>query len=171
MAGKKKNPNNRRKDVKHASIEKRYNSRIRQEYIDMDYLDQLDDTIKNCTMPDGTPCTELEYISSFMREWNNAGIVNGSVKDKTNTKAKKNKFHRTSTEAKACTDRNNHRNRDMYGIAKAQNMVHRQDYETLQDWLEEKQEISHNYTEDALIDILDETYKFGNPTKDTDDDT
>jgi len=111
MAGKKKNPNNKRKNVKHASLKKRYNSRIRQEYLDMDYIDQLDDTKKNCELPDGTMVTEMEYMSLFMKEWNNASIAEDSVKDKTDEAAKENKFHRTSKEAKTCTDRNNERNR------------------------------------------------------------
>jgi len=164
MAGKKKNPNNRRQNVPHASLQKRYNTRIRQEYIDQDYVEKLDDTVKNCTFPDGTPCTEMEYLSQFMKEWNNAGV-------KKQSEAKDNKFHRTAAEAKECTDRNNARNRDQLSIEKAKNMIHKQDYEVIQDWLEEKKEISTNYTEDALIAILDETKNLGSTTDDTDNDT
>lgn len=169
MAGKKKNPNNIRQKVPHASIKKKYNSRIRQEYIDADYIDQLDDTKKNCKMPDGTPCTEKEWYSNFMKEWNNAGIVKGSVKDKSNRKAKKNKFHRTAKEAKECTDRNNARNRDIYSIAKAQNMIHKNDYETLQNWIDETQSCTNNNTEDSLIELLDKTKKLRKTTKNSDD--
>ena len=41
----------RRDQVKHAALNPKYNSRIRQEYIDQDYLDDLDDTVKNCKLP------------------------------------------------------------------------------------------------------------------------
>lgn len=154
--------------MKHPSLKKGYNTRIRQEYVDHDYVDKLDDTEKNCKMPDGTPCTEMEWLSGFMDEWNSAAVT--GIKDTSDKTAKEgNQFHQTSKEAKECTDRNNARNRDMLSIAKAQNMVHGQDYETLQDWIEEKQEINTNYTEDALIDILDEAEKLGNATDDTDD--
>lgn len=166
MAGKKKNPNNKRKNVKHASLTKRFNSRIRQEYIDMDYIDDLDDTVKKNKLPNGKMVTDKEWMSIFMSEWNNASVT--GIKDKTGKTAKKNNLHRTPKEAKECTDRNNSRNRDIYSIAKAQNMVHKQDYETLQDWIEEKKEVNQNYTEDAIIDFLDEAYDLNDSGSDTD---
>ena len=167
MSGIKKNPKNKRKNMPHASLIKRVNSRIRQEYLDMDYLDKLDDTVKNCEYPDGTPCTELEYMSSFMSEWNNASIASGSVKDKTGEKAKENKFHRTPEEAKTCTDRNNARNRCMLSNAKAQNMVHKEDYAIIVNWLEEKEPISNNYVEEAMVRTLDEVEKLRKAAKKT----
>lgn len=101
----------RRDQVPHASLNPKYNHRIRQEYIDQDYIDQLDDTVKNCKLPNGEMVTELEYLSSFMEEWNNASVGKQS-------EAENNRFHRTAQEVKDCTDRNNHRNGDMYGIAR-----------------------------------------------------
>ena len=53
--------------------------------------------------------TELEYLSRFMEEWNNASVGSQS-------KAENNAFHRTAEEVKDCTDRNNQRNNDMHGI-------------------------------------------------------
>ena len=168
MAGKKKNPNNKRQNVKHASLKKRFNSRIRQEYIDMDYIDELDDTIKRNKLPDGTMVTDLEWAAIFMSEWNNASV--SGIKDKTNkTAKKKNKLHRTASEAKECTDRNNARNRDIYSIAKAQNMVHKQDYETLQDWIEEKQEVNYNHAEETMLDYLEQVENLSNSSDDTND--
>jgi len=149
---KKMKKKSRRSGVKNASLKKAYNSRIRQEYIDMDYIDKLDDTKKNCKLPDGTMVTELEYIAIFMKEWNSGGV--GKQKE-----AKKNKFHRTAKEVKACTDRTNMRNRDQYGMAKAQNMVFKNDYEFLKEFIEKEKVVSSNYVEDALIDVLDQSEK------------
>lgn len=98
----------RRAQVKHASLKPKYNSRIRQEFLDADYIDQLDDTIKNCKLPNGEMVTELHYLSLFMEEWNNASVGKQS-------EAEKNVFHRTAEEVKDCTDRNNKRNGDLYG--------------------------------------------------------
>lgn len=99
----------RREQIEHASLKPSYNSRIRQEYIDQDYTDKLDDTVKNCKLPNGEMVTELEYLSLFMEEWNNGSV--GAQAD-----AEQNNFHRTAEEVKECTDRNNHRNADLYGI-------------------------------------------------------
>ena len=158
----------RRSKVKYPALKKQYNSRIRQEYLDMDYIDKLDDTVKNCKLPDGTMVTEKEWLNHFTKEHNNASVA--GIKDKTNkTARKKNKLHRTAALAKECTDRNNARNRDTYGIAKAQNMIHREDYEVIQDWLEEKEPFSNNYTEDAVIELLDYSKELGETADDTDD--
>jgi hypothetical protein len=98
----------RRDQVKHASLNPKYNSRIRREFLDLDYIDQLDDTIKNCPLPDGSMVTQMEYMSLFMAEWNNAEVGKQS-------EASNNVFHRTAAEVKDCTDRNNKRNADLFG--------------------------------------------------------
>ena len=164
MAGKKKNPKNRRKRVPQASLEKRYNSRIRQEYIDMDYIKKLDNTKKNCKLPDGTMVTELEYMDLFMREWNNASVPKQAEPEK-------GKLHRTAKEIKSCTDRNNQRNADIYGIAKARNLVYKMDYETLKEYIEDKETVNYNYVEEAMIDILDKAKHSSGTTEDGDDET
>ena len=167
MLEKKRKP--KRSKVKNPSLKKGYNSKIRQEYIDMDYIDKLDDTVRNCELPDGTPCTELEYMSLFMKEWNNASVV--GVKDKTDKTAKENKFHRTAKEAKECTDRNNARNRCTYGILKARNLMMPKTHEELQGLIESEAKRTDNYVEDALIDFLDDVHDFENTTEDGDDNT
>lgn len=150
----------RRSQVKNASLKKQYNSRIRQEYLDLDYLDQLDDTVKNCQLPDGTMVTQLQYMSLFMKEWNNAGVGKQS-------EAHKNKFHRTKEDVKSCTDRNNARNRDEYGIAKARNLVYRMENNQLSELIEEKRKPGKNYTEDAMIELLDKTQYSSNTADNT----
>lgn len=153
----KKKKINKRQSVPYASLKKEYNSRIRQEYSDLDYIDKLDNTKKNCELPDGTMVTELEFMDFFMKEWNNAEVGKQS-------EAKDNKLHRTVQEVKDCTDRNNARNRDIYGIAKARNLVHKVDSESLKEITENQRTITSNYTEDALIAYLDKCKKLGKST-------
>lgn len=153
----------RRSRSKYPALEKRMNTRIRQEYIDMDYIDDLDDTVKDQQLPDGTWVTTREWYNYFMREHNNAAIAKDSIKDKTGEAAKKNKFHRTPEEAKECTDRNNARNNDMYGQAKAQNLMN-----DMEAGLIDRQQRSYT-TEDDLIAILDYAKEPGEASDDTDD--
>lgn len=150
----------RRHSVKNPSLKKNYNSKIRQEYLDLDYVHKLDDKKKSCRLPDGTMVTELEYMAIFMKEWNSAGVGKQS-------EAENNKFHRTAKEVKECTDRNNHRNADEYGRAKAQGLVHKQDYETLKEFIEKTQPINPNSTEDSLIEFLDSAKELGKSGNDT----
>lgn len=152
---------NRRSSVKNASLMKSYNTRIRQEYIDLDYLDKLDDTKKNCKLPDGTKVTELEYMAIFMKEWNSGGVSKQSD-------AKKNKLHRTAKDVKNCTDRTNARNRDQYSRAKAQNLVHKIEDDKLKDFIERNEVISTNHVENALVDYLDSFKKTDDSNGDTD---
>lgn len=150
-----------RSKIKNASLKKQYNSRIRQEYLDLDYIHKLNDTKKTCQLPDGTKVTELEYMAIFMKEWNSGGV--GKQKE-----AKKNKLHRTAKDVKTCTDRTNARNRDQYGQAKAQNLVVKMEYETLKTHMEKAKAITENYVEDAMIEMLDQSKKVSNPTNESD---
>lgn len=158
---KNKTKKNRRQSVKFASLKKEYNSRIRQEYLDQDYLDVLDDTVKNVKLPDGTMVTQLEYIAIFMKEYNNAGV--GKQSD-----AKDNKFHRTAKEVKDCTDRNNRRNRDQYGRAKIYNLMNNADYNDLVHLIDKESVINPNSTEDAMIELLDKSKKLNKATDNSD---
>jgi len=148
---------NRRIQTKTPSLQKRFNTRIRQEYIDQDYIHKLDDTKKNCKLPDGSLVTELEYMAIFMKEWNSGGV--GKQKE-----AKKNRIHRTAKEVKNCTDRTNSRNRDQYGVAKARNLVHTVDNEALAEFVDKGVDVASNSLEDALIDYLDYTKKVNEST-------
>lgn len=158
---KKKKAKNRRQNVPHASLKKEYNSKIRQEYIDLDYVDKLDNTKKNCKLPTGEMVTELEYMSLFMKEWNSGGVSKQS-------EAEKNKFHRTAEEVKTSTDRTNERNRDQYGLAKARNLMIKMDHGALNEIIEKERVINTNYVEDALIDYLDESKELNESTDDSD---
>jgi len=125
----------RRQNVKNPSLKARYNSKIRQEYIDMDYIDKLSDD-------------EKAWMNDFMSEWNNASVGKQA-------EAEQNRFHKTAKEVKECTDRNNARNVDIYGVAKAKGMISKLDFEATQEIIEKKQQIGSNFTEDSMIDMLD----------------
>lgn len=141
------------KDIQNRYFKNQYNSKIRQEYTDLDYIDKLDNTKKNVRLPDGTMVTEFEYMNIFMKEWNNADVSKQS-------EAKKNKLHRTAKEVKDCTDRNNARNRDVYGQARASNTLHKTEHHTLTKYMEKNRNVNEvNYVEDAMIDVLDKAKK------------
>lgn len=84
----------RRNQVKNASLIKRYNPRIRQEKIDMDYLDQLSSD-------------ELAWLGKFMEEENNASFKDDGTD-----------FNQSKEERKKIYDRNNASNRCLLGNLK-----------------------------------------------------
>lgn len=124
------------------TLQKKSTKLIRQEYLDYDYLDKLNQE-------------ELEWLADFNAEYLNANVGKQS-------EAKKNRFHNTPELVKDCTDRNNHRNACIYGKAKARNNLIELDvYEQI-----EETENSSN-TEDYLIELLDYTKKLKKANKDT----
>jgi hypothetical protein len=144
----------KRSKTKNASLKKHLNSRVRQEYIDQDYIHKLDDKKRTHKLPDGTLVTELEWMSTFMKEWNSGGV--GRQKD-----ASDNKIHRTAKEVKTCTDRTNSRNRDQYGRAKAHKQIIKMDSEVLKDFIDRENAVNYNYIEDVIIEALDYGKKLG----------
>lgn len=96
---KRKTPRNK---VKHPGLKKQYNSKLKQEYLDQDYISQLSEE-------------EKQFLSDFNEEYYGANLDFKNLEN--------NRFHKTKEEKKACTDRNNARNRCIYGIAKATNRV------------------------------------------------
>lgn len=137
----------RRSKIKQASLKPRFNSRIRQEYIDIDYIDDLDDTEANVKLPSGEMVTEREYMHRFMREWNNASVPKQSEPNKAD-------LHRSKEEIKDCTDRNNRRNNDLYGQMKAQGKMMKQDLFQITNVIDDMESFNRNETEDTLIEIL-----------------
>lgn len=139
----------RRNKVKYPSLEAKYNTRIRQEYTDVEeYAKDLDDTNKVHKLPNGQMVTAKEWMALFMDEWNNASVPKQED-------ARKGKFHRSKKRVKECTDRNNARNTDIYGIAKARNLAHHMEPYALNKKIEETVYSSTNNVEDAIIDMLD----------------
>lgn len=91
-----------RSKVKHPGLKKRYNSKLKQEYLDQDYISKLSED-------------EKQFLSDFNEEYYGANLDFKNLEN--------NRFHKTKEEKKTCTDRNNARNRCIYGIAKATNRV------------------------------------------------
>lgn len=158
----KKNLKRKRSRVENASLIKSYNSMVRQEYIDLDYINKLNSKDKTCKLPNGSFVTELEYMSIFMAEWNNGEVSKQS-------EAKKNKFHRTAKEVKDCTDRNNSRNRDSYGITQAKRLLTHSDPAYMNDLIDDNRNINTDNVEDSIIEFLDEAKKTSNSSQDTND--
>lgn len=91
---KQKDGKSRRSKIKTPSLVKKYNSRVKQEYIDFDYLDKLNKE-------------ELQWLNKFADEYINASFS----KDEEN-------IDETAEGRKASYDRNNARNRCLYGRIK-----------------------------------------------------
>lgn len=84
----------RRNQVKNPALQKKYNSRILQEYIDYDYLDQLNES-------------ELQWLNKFTEEFHKASYKHDG------TDIQDYKVH-----GKDSNDRNNAQNRCLYGHLK-----------------------------------------------------
>jgi hypothetical protein len=90
-----------RGQVKNPGLSPHYNSKIRQEYIDYDYIHLLTDEQKS-------------MLNQFTEEYYGASLDYENLE---------NNFHNTQDLKKDCTDRNNARNRCIYGIYKATNRL------------------------------------------------
>lgn len=110
-----------RSKVKNPGLKKGYNSKIKQEYLDFDYVRELSEE-------------EKAWLSAFSEEYYGANLDFKNLEN--------NRFHKTQAEKKACTDRNNARNRCVYGIAKATNRVLDVEQPVSVDVLEEPEEPS-----------------------------
>lgn len=133
----KSNKPTRRSKVKHASLNKRFNSRIKQEYLDADYLEKLS-------------ASELDWYAKFMDEWNGASFQKDG-----------NDIDQTAEGRKASYDRNNARNRCLYGHLK--NKTDKFNNKKLLNFdqvigdveVELSQHVTSNTIEDAYIDFLE----------------
>lgn len=122
----------RRSKVKNAALDPRYSPKIRRELLDMDYIDQLSEEDK-------------AWLNKFTEEYVEANL---------DFKNLENNLHNTPELKKDCTDRNNARNRCIYGIAKASNRV-MDDPRSENDTSLNNPELS----EEALIAFIDKKYK------------
>ncbi len=91
----------RRDQIKYPAFDLAYSPKIRRELIDMDYLDQLSGE-------------EKEWVHKFIEEYVGADLDYKNLKKN---------LHNTKKLKKDCTDRNNARNRDMLGFAKANGLT------------------------------------------------
>lgn len=90
---------NKRNKAKYPNLNPRLNPRPRQEFIDFDYLDKLNDD-------------ELEWLNKFVGEELNASFLNDGTD-----------FNQTKEERKVIYDSNNHRNIDTYSLNRAGSSV------------------------------------------------
>jgi hypothetical protein len=122
----------KRSKLKYPALTKGYNSRVRQEYSDFDYLDQLNEE-------------ELVFLNKFVEEEMNASFK----KDGTD-------FNKTDEERRAIYNKNNARNRCLYGRQRnrvgATKMLN---YEDSIDLIELENEINTDYIEDTMIEYMD----------------
>lgn len=135
---KQKNPKRVRRDrVKHAALKKPYTTRVRQEYLDYDYLDQLNEE-------------ELTWLNQFTEEY-----LNGSFKKDGTDIQEYEKY------GKDANDRNNARNRCIYGALKNKDNKFQNkklvNYDNLSNDIENElsKDINPSTIENAYIDYLD----------------
>lgn len=136
---KKHNRRNQRHKVKNAGLIPQQTTKIRQEYLDYDYIDQLSEE-------------EKAWLNKFTEEYLNAALV----LDDDNEIIPEENIHKDPKYKKLIYDANNSRNRDKYGQLKTQHKQYNKliQYENAVNTIEEKQDISTSI-EDNYIDFLD----------------
>lgn len=87
------------------SLDRNYNTRVRWEALDADYLSKLS-------------AEELKWYAQFTDEY-----VGGSITKNKDGTPKKGHIHNTPELAKSCYDANNRRNNDLLSVAKATNRI------------------------------------------------
>lgn len=119
----------------YAALNPRYISKIKQEYLDIDYTQQLNDK-------------EKKWLNDFMAEHLNAEVP--AQRD-----AKKSRFHKSKKKVKQVTDANNARNRDSFSQTRAQGRLMYLSNESMSKHFDSKVGNIANETEDNLIGIMD----------------
>jgi hypothetical protein len=95
----------KRQKAKYPGLKKNLNVKVRQELIDHDYIDKLNDE-------------EKAWLSKFNEEY-----VSASFKKTKGGKFSPKNLHKTKKLRKDCYDRNNWRNNDVLGVTKANGML------------------------------------------------
>ncbi len=148
-----KDKKNKRNQHKYPTLVREVNSRVRQEYMDYDYVNQLSDG-------------EKQWLDDFNKEYYCANV--GRQADE----GKDNRFIKGRDQVKERTDANNKRNNDLYGNIR--NKVGATKLLNYDDAIGIIDDMSSNrdpdQMEDALIEFLDSTKELGKPSSDPDDD-
>jgi len=160
MSENKKKKKTKRSREKYPSLKRNLNSKVRQEMLDYDYVDQLS-------------YEEKQYLEDFNSEYYNASVGKQADEGKDNRFIKGYDENGLS-EVKKVQDANNARQRDLYGrVRNKVGATKLLNYEDSQAIVEDKLQGSlrnDNY-EDALIDYLDYTHNLKDTTDDTGEDT
>jgi hypothetical protein len=127
----------RRSKIKYPALDPLYNTKLRREYLDIDYLHKLSDE-------------EKEFLNKFMEEW-----MGGSFKKNENGNYTHENLHRKKKERKECYTRNNARNRCLFGIKKSSGLLTYANNTQLTNRIENSQQPSTNETENQMIEYLD----------------
>lgn len=133
----------RRSKAKYPSLKKKFNSRIKQEKIDFDYLDQLSPS-------------ELDWLAKFMEEENSASFKNDGT-DLNTSKEDRKKIYDRNNAANRCLHGNLKNKADRYNNKKLLSyevLVNATDTsKSLENEL--SKDINPNSMEDAYIDFLE----------------
>jgi len=124
----------RRSKAKYGALDPKYAPRVRKEYLDFDYLDQLNPEDK-------------AWLNKFVEEELHASFKNNET-DLNQTKEEKRKSY----------SNNNARNRDLYGITKVGGLMSEitDDYQSS---AKQNHSEKHNLQEDAVIAEIDKKNK------------
>jgi len=138
-----KKKNTVRSKQKYPQFDSRYSPKVRAEYVDYgngEFADKLPED-EFVELSNGKKISIKEWYHKFVSEYDGASL---DYKDLSNN------IHNTPELKKDCTDRNNSRNRCIYGIAKAGRRVV-DDNRSDNDY----KPTDYSETEDILIEILD----------------
>lgn len=116
-------------------LKKKSTRLIRQEFMDYDYIDDLSPKDK-------------QWLANFTAEYYNASV------GKQSDEGKANHFMKSKEEVKDCTDRNNWRNNDVFGKAKAHNNLYSGMGDLAADSVRKKYLKQHE-VEEAMVELLD----------------
>lgn len=128
----------RRNRVKFPGLKKQYTTRIRQEYLDFDYLDQLNDE-------------EKAWLNKFVEEELNTQFKNDGTD-----------FNKTKEQRKKIYDRNNKQNSDLYGNLKNKDNKFKNkkllNYDNISSEIENQlsKDLNPKSVENAIINFLDD---------------
>lgn len=120
-----------KKKVRLKSLNPQYQTRVRKEFVDFDYIDKLDPKTK-------------EWLAQFTDEY-----VGGAVKKNKSGKIAAGHLHNTQELAKECYDTNNRRNNDVYSVTKANGLLF--DIKHKYELEETALDVNYALSEDAII--------------------
>lgn len=138
----------RRDKAKHPNLQPKFSPRIRQEFIDYDYIDKLSEKDK-------------DWLDKFTGEYHGASFKHdGTDIQDYNQVIGKTKDGKDLTYGKDCNDRNNHANGDMYGILRNGSQASKKllvDYESITGDLENPIKIGGDpkHMENSYVDFID----------------
>lgn len=168
MSEKKGKKKTKRSKHKYPSLKRNLNSKVRQEYVDYDYVDGFKNYSTGETTIRPLNDEEKQFLEDFNNEYYNASV--GRQCDE----GKDNRFHKSKKLVKERQDANNERQRDLYGrIRQKVGITKFLNFEDAKDYVETylNKDKSNDDYEDALIDYLDNADDLENTTDNTDNDT